>query len=151
MPRQSTVPALFAVASLLLAPLCFAQGAPPPAGSPPPGKGGGVCRADIAALCPDLKPGPGEHRAIAQCLQSQADKLSAPCKAHLDEMKARMEAAQEACKPDVEKFCSAVTEGEGRIMQCLHQHQSELSDACKAVQPKRHGPPPGAPPAQPQQ
>jgi len=150
MPRPSAVPMLLA-ASLVLATTSFAQGTPPPGGAPPPGKGGGACRADIAALCPDLKPGPGEHRAIAQCLESQADKLSAPCKAHVEQMKARMEAAREACKPDVEKFCAGLAEGDGRIMQCLHQHQSELSEACKAAQPKRHGPPPGAPPAQPQQ
>jgi len=150
MPRPSALPTLLAT-SLLLASTSFAQGGPPPGGAPPPGKGGGACRADIAALCPDLKPGPGEHHAIAQCLESQADKLSAPCRAHVDEMKARMEAAREACKPDVEKFCAGVAEGDGHIMQCLHQHQGELSEACKAAQPKRHGPPPGPAPAQPQQ
>ncbi len=144
MPRQSALPTLFA--ALLFAASAFAQGAPPP-----PAKGSGVCRGDIAALCPNLKPGPGEHHAIAQCLESQADKLSAPCKAHLDEMKARMEAAKEACKPDVEKFCAGLPTGDGRIMQCLHQHQSELSEACKAAQPPPHHGPPGAPPAQPPQ
>ncbi|MGO9764545.1 MAG: cysteine rich repeat-containing protein [Myxococcaceae bacterium] len=150
MLRQSPLPTLLTAASLLLAAASFAQGAPPPppGGAPPPGKGG-ACRADIAALCPNLQPGPGEHAAIAKCLETQADKLSAPCKAHLDEEKARMEAFKEACKPDVEKFCSGIATGDGRIMQCLHQHQSELSDACKAAEPKRHGPPPGPPPGQP--
>ena len=150
MPQKSVVPALLAAASFLFATASFAQGTPPPTGAPPE-KGGGVCKADIAALCPNLQPGPGEHRAVAQCLESQADKLSAPCKAHLDEMKARMEAAKQACSPDVQKFCSNVPAGDGRVMQCLHQHQSELSDACKAAQPKHHGPPPGTAPAQPQQ
>ena len=147
MPRLSPLPTLLAAATLLLAAASFAQGAPPE-NAPPPGKGGGVCRADIAALCPNLQPGPGEHGAIAKCLESQADKLSAPCKAHLDAEKARMEAAKEACQPDVEKFCSGVATGGGRIMQCLHQHESELSDACKAAWPKHRGPPPAAPPAQ---
>ncbi|MGO9829575.1 MAG: cysteine rich repeat-containing protein [Myxococcaceae bacterium] len=152
MPRQSPFPTLLAAGSLLLAAAAFAQGAPtPPPGGPPPGKGGGACRADIAALCPNLQPGPGEHAAIAKCLESQADKLSAPCKAHLDEEKARMEAFKAACKPDAEKFCDGIAAGGGHILQCLQQHQSELSDACKAAWPKRHGPPPGAPPGQPQQ
>ena len=137
---------LFAVT--LLATSAFAQATPPPGGTPPPGKGGGVCRADIAALCPNIQPGPGEHGAIAKCLDSQADKLSAPCKAHLDEEKARMQAFKEACKGDVEKFCSGVAMGDGHIMQCLHQHQSELSDSCKAAQPKHHGPPPAPPSGQ---
>lgn len=135
---------LFA-ASMLLASAAFAQATPPPAGSPP---GKGACRADIAALCPNIPPGHADHRAIAQCLESQADKLSAPCKAEIDEMKARAEAAKEACKPDVERFCSGVAAGGGRIMECLQQHSGELSDACKAVQSKRHGPPPGQPPQQ---
>ena len=138
----------FVVASMLLATVAFAQATPPPPEAPP---GRGVCKADIAALCPNLKPGPGEHRAVAECLASQQDKLSAPCKAYLDEMKARMEAAKEACQPDVDKFCAGVPVGGGRIMQCLKQHQSELSEACKAAEPKHHGPPPAAPPAQPQQ
>jgi hypothetical protein len=146
--KPLAAPALcLAAASLLLASAAFAQTPPPPAGSPPPK--GGACRADIAALCPNLPPGRADRRAIVQCLQSQEDKVSAPCKAEMEEMKARAEAAKEACKPDVEKFCSAVAAGGGRVMDCLHQHASELSDACKAVQPKHRGaPPPAAPPAQ---
>jgi hypothetical protein len=138
-----------ALASLLLSAAAFAQGAPPAGTPPPPPKGEGVCRADIAALCPNLPATRGDRHAIAQCLESQQDKLSAGCKAHLDEMKARAEAAKAACQPDVQKFCANVQEGDGRIMQCLHQHASELSDACKAYQ--HRGPPPGAPAGQPQQ
>jgi hypothetical protein len=136
----ATRTALFAVA-LLAAPLALAQGAPPP------GKAAGPCKEDVAALCPNLQPGPGGHAAIARCLEAQQDKLSPQCKTHLDEMRARAEAAKEACKPDVEKFCAGVAEGGGRIMQCLHQHASELSDACKAQWPKHPHPPP--PPATP--
>jgi hypothetical protein len=36
-----------------------------------------------------------------------------------------------ACKADVQKFCADVKPGEGRIVQCIKQHESELSDACK--------------------
>jgi Cysteine rich repeat len=147
MRRPSTVSARFAAPFLLLCTAAFAQTTPPPAGSPPPK--GGACRADIAALCPNLPPGRADHRAIVQCLESQADKVSAPCKAEMDAMKAKAEAAKEACQPDVDKFCAGVAAGGGRIRDCLNQHESELSDACKAAQPKHHGPPPAAPPAQP--
>jgi hypothetical protein len=41
------------------------------------------------------------------------------------------EAQQGACKPDVEKFCKDVQPGEGKMMQCLKQHQSELSAPCQ--------------------
>jgi Cysteine rich repeat len=145
MPRLTSLPGRLAAASLLCCTVALAQATPPPAGSPPPK--GGACRADAAALCPNLTPGRGDHHAIAQCLESQADKLSAPCKAELEQMKARAEAAKEACKPDVDKFCSDVAAGGGRVMECLKQHQSELSDTCKSAT-QRHGPPPAAPPKQ---
>jgi len=148
MSHKASFSVLLALSTLLLSAASFAQGAPPADQPPQGGKGGGVCRADIAALCPNIQPGPGARGAIAKCLESQSDKLSAPCKAHLDAEKAKLEAAKEACKGDVEKFCSGIAEGGGRIMQCLHQHESELSDACKAAQPKHHGPPPPPPAAQ---
>ena len=36
----------------------------------------------------------------------------------------------EACKADLEKYCSAVTPGAGRIMACLYAHEEVISDAC---------------------
>lgn len=37
----------------------------------------------------------------------------------------------ENCKQDVEKFCSDVEPGQGRLVRCLRQHKDQLSDACK--------------------
>jgi len=146
MQRLATLSARLSAATLLLATVALAQGTPPPA--PPPSARGGACRADIAALCPNLTPGKADHAAIAQCLMSQQDKVSAPCKTEMQQMKAKMEAIKEACQPDVDKFCPSVAKGDGQVMQCLKQHESELSDACKAAQPKQHR---GPPPAQPNQ
>ncbi|PIR20983.1 MAG: hypothetical protein COV45_03720 [Deltaproteobacteria bacterium CG11_big_fil_rev_8_21_14_0_20_47_16] len=36
------------------------------------------------------------------------------------------------CKPDIQKFCKDVKRGDGRIINCLKDHGSELSDGCKA-------------------
>jgi Cysteine rich repeat len=138
--------ALLGAAALLVAPLVLAQGAPPPP------KKGGACRDDIATLCPGIQPGPGARKEIGQCLASQQDKVSAACKAQIDAEKARIEAAKAACQPDIEKFCANVPQGGGQIRQCLRQHQSELSDACKAAHQGKRGPPPASPPpAQPAQ
>jgi hypothetical protein len=37
----------------------------------------------------------------------------------------------DACKADVEKFCSNVKLGEGRVKACLKEHRFELSSECK--------------------
>ncbi len=37
----------------------------------------------------------------------------------------------QVCSKDVEKFCAKVKPGEGRISQCLEQHEAQLSPACK--------------------
>lgn len=41
-------------------------------------------------------------------------------------------AKESACKADAEKFCKDVQPGRGRILQCLNQHDTELSEGCKA-------------------
>ena len=35
------------------------------------------------------------------------------------------------CRPDLQKFCSDVQPGGGRIVACLKQHEADLSPACK--------------------
>ncbi len=37
-----------------------------------------------------------------------------------------------ACADDVAKFCKDVKRGQGQILQCLKQHQSELSAGCQS-------------------
>jgi hypothetical protein len=36
------------------------------------------------------------------------------------------------CRQDIEKFCSDVSPGGGRVAACLHKHYAELSPECKA-------------------
>ncbi|MGE5256509.1 MAG: cysteine rich repeat-containing protein [Hyphomicrobiales bacterium] len=40
------------------------------------------------------------------------------------------------CAGDIAKYCKDVTPGGGRLVQCLKQHESELSAECKAGQEK---------------
>ncbi|HTP65184.1 MAG TPA: cysteine rich repeat-containing protein [Geobacteraceae bacterium] len=41
------------------------------------------------------------------------------------------------CKEDVQKFCSDVTPGEGRVIKCLKEHEQELSQSCQEA--LKHG------------
>lgn len=120
MSPASRIAAAVLCFSSLAAPAALAQSAPDPATQP--------CRADIARLCPDAK----GHQAVRACMKDKADQVSAECKAKWADFKVKAEAAIEACRPDAEKFCSDIKPGHGRIMACLHQHEAELSDACKA-------------------
>lgn len=45
--------------------------------------------------------------------------------------KAAMEELKKACGADIEKFCSTVKGGHGRIMRCMKEHKAELSEGCK--------------------
>ena len=40
-------------------------------------------------------------------------------------------AMREACKTDVEKYCSDVQRGGGRIGECLNKQRDQLSEACQ--------------------
>ncbi len=35
------------------------------------------------------------------------------------------------CRADIEKYCKDVNPGQGRIVNCIRQHEGELSPACK--------------------
>jgi len=36
----------------------------------------------------------------------------------------------EACKPEIESYCSQVTMGEGRLLACFYAHEDKLSARC---------------------
>ena len=38
-----------------------------------------------------------------------------------------------ACAPDVKKYCSNVTVGNGRLLACLYGHEDKISDSCDAA------------------
>jgi Golgi apparatus protein 1 len=97
------------------------------------------CDSDIKKYCGDVTPGQGR---VAACLRSKEDKLSDSCRTAyngtLDDVSKRMERAEIAfrkqCGNDVQKFCAEVPSGQGRLWNCLDQHESDLSQSCKNFQ-----------------
>lgn len=48
-------------------------------------------------------------------------------------------AVRQACMADIQKLCSGVQPGGGRIMQCMREHQDQVSDGCKTAMSSMHG------------
>jgi Cysteine rich repeat len=101
------------------------------------------CKNDVQRLCNDITPGEGR---IISCLDSKSDKLSERCKNSLTEanekVSKKMDQAEisfrKNCGSDVQKFCSEVPSGRGRLMSCLGEHENQVSNSCKQFQAKVH-------------
>jgi hypothetical protein len=100
-----------------------------------------ACGADMKKLCSDVTPGEGR---IVSCMNSKEDKLSPSCATAWGNTKARISrkidqadvAFRRDCGSDVQKFCSNVPSGKGRILSCLDEHQDGLSNSCKGMHAK---------------
>jgi len=95
---------------------------------------GEACRSDVTQYCNDVQAGEGR---ILACLKSHEMELSQACKdyrsAKKGQIKQKLEEFSEACKDDVQKNCSQVKPGKGRVAKCLQKNQASLSDSCKAA------------------
>ena len=92
------------------------------------------CASELETHCTAVTPGEGR---LLACLYAHGDKLSGQCDFALYDAAVRLERAISAltyvasqCRGDIESLCADVQMGDGRIAQCLVDHQSELSDAC---------------------
>ncbi len=91
-------------------------------------QGKGPCQADIQKFCPNVQVGGGRYR---DCLQQHTAELSPACQQHLTQTQAKVAKWRQACEADVQKLCSGVSGGRGKIAKCLRQHKDELSQSCK--------------------
>jgi len=92
------------------------------------------CQKEIETFCKDVTPGQGR---ILACLYAHNDKLSGSCEYALYDAAVRLERAVAAlsyvaneCEDDLDKFCSAVEAGEGRLVECLIENEKKISDRC---------------------
>ena len=90
----------------------------------------GPCKDDIEKFCKDVKPGQGR---ILKCMREHENELSPVCKDHVLAAREKAGGFLKACKADISKYCQDIKPGRGRIINCLRQHESELSVNCNAL------------------
>jgi len=95
------------------------------------------CKAEMDKYCAMVTPGEGR---VLACLFSYQDKLSNKCEYALYDAAAQLERAVAAltyvvveCDNDLEKFCSTVQPGDGRLKECLDKNMANVSERCKAA------------------
>lgn len=93
------------------------------------------CKQELETYCKDVTPGEGR---VLACLYARSDKLSGRCEYALYDAAAQLERAVAAlsyvvneCKDDLEKLCSGVQAGQGRLLKCIEKNDSQVSGRCK--------------------
>jgi hypothetical protein len=93
------------------------------------------CEKELETYCKDVTPGQG--RGLA-CLYAHNDKLSGKCEYALYDAAVQLERAVAGlsyvineCRDDLESLCAKVPAGEGRLLKCLEENDSKVSDRCK--------------------
>jgi hypothetical protein len=89
-----------------------------------------------AALADDLLPAPPSPSQPPAQMPTQPPPVQSPA----PPSKEAVEAARAACETDIQKLCTGVQPGGGRILACLKQHKDQVSDGCRqAVQKATRG------------
>jgi hypothetical protein len=93
------------------------------------------CKTELDTYCKEVTPGEGR---VLACLYAREDKLTGRCEYALYDAAAQLERAVSAltyvaneCKADLEKHCSSVTPGEGRLTACLKKNEKTVSERCQ--------------------
>ncbi|MTI18790.1 hypothetical protein E1162_16205 [Rhodobacteraceae bacterium RKSG542] len=96
-----------------------------------------ACETERATFCEQVEPGNGR---LFACLYAYEDKIGDECSASITDMADAIDllfaSASEAlavCAPDIEKLCSTVEAGGGRIISCLSEKAEEVSPECKSA------------------
>lgn len=93
------------------------------------------CKVELEKYCSQVTPGQGR---ILACLYAYQDKLSGQCEYALYDAAAQLERAiatlsyvVNECGDDLDKHCSSVPAGEGRLLNCLEKNDKQVSGRCK--------------------
>lgn len=94
-----------------------------------------VCDEDIETVCGHIQAGKG----VADCLESNKDKVSLPCRQLQEKLGNSLRDLKSACAFDVVNYCRDVKPGYGRVKTCLMNNLDKLSNDCQ-VQLKKFQP-----------
>ena len=93
------------------------------------------CKTELETYCKNVTPGEGR---ILACLFAYQDKLSGKCEYALYDASVQLERAVAAlsyvvneCADDLDKHCSGVAAGEGRLLDCIEKNEKKVSSRCK--------------------
>lgn len=92
------------------------------------------CKSELAEFCSTVTPG---NQRVLACLYAHEDKLSGRCEYALYDAAAQLQRALGAisyvvneCKTDLEKHCSTIEPGGGRLAACIKRNESALTPRC---------------------
>ncbi len=88
-----------------------------------------ACGPDSERLCSNVKEGGG---ARIQCLFEHQAQLSPACREQVEHMQAHAQEVSNACSDDAARLCKGVEAGKGRVVQCLAEHEAQLTPDCRA-------------------
>lgn len=86
----------------------------------------GACKEDALKYCGELH---GLDR--GKCMNENFDRLSPACKANKELFDEKVKNLSKFCKDDIHKFCMDVKPGEGKIIKCLRENESQITQECK--------------------
>ncbi|EMY60775.1 cysteine rich repeat-containing protein [Leptospira terpstrae] len=90
-----------------------------------------VCQPEIATYCQGVKL---TKARILQCLKERGKNLSDACEAGQSALSDTMKnKSQGLCKEDVSEYCRWIIPGGGRILKCLFENETKISNQCKVV------------------
>jgi len=92
------------------------------------------CQQELTTFCKDVTPGEGR---ILACLYAFQDKITPRCEYalydsvdQLEQTLTNLSYAIGECRDDLKSFCAEIKPGEGRLLDCLGENETQVSNRC---------------------
>jgi hypothetical protein len=97
---------------------------------------GNPCHPDQEKFCANVVPGEGR---VLNCMAEHRPELSEACNVFIagtlnqvrEKITEEAQAFMDACRDDVQRYCRGIPAGKNRLVNCLREHEGEISGACK--------------------